>query len=216
MFKRLCQSLFETSIKSAYTRRFKEKGAKAEGVFWASQVSQKARFEQVLADMKAERGSTRFSLADIGCGYGALFDYIRSTPAWQKIDYYGVDITPEMVSYCKREYPTDKYRFSLGRVSKHPVDFAVFVGTFNLCHTDNYPLWEDYILRQLAASWARVRFGLVLNITSLETAKINNHIFYVKPDAFADKLASRFGPVITTPTQFVIQDTTYMINKKIS
>ena len=214
MFRRLSQSLFESSIKSAYTRRFKEKGAQAEGVFWSSRVSQTARFEQVLANMKAEYGSTSFYLADIGCGYGALFKYIQSKPAWRQIDYSGVDITPEMVSYCKREHASHKHRFSLGRHPKHLVDFAVFVGTFNLCHTDNYELWEDYILRHLAVSWTRVRYGLILNITSLETAKINNHIFYVNPEAFAEKLANRFGAVSAAPTQFVPQDTTFTIFKE--
>ena len=214
MFRRLSQSLFESSIKSAYTRRFKEKGAQAEGVFWSSRVSQTARFEQVLENMKAEFSSTSFCLADIGCGYGALFHYIQSKPAWHQIDYSGVDITPEMVSYCKREHASNKHLFSLGRQPKHPVDFAVFVGTFNLCHTDDYELWEDYILRHLAVCWARVRYGLILNITSLETAKINNHIFYVNPEAFAEKLASRFGAVSASPTQFVPQDTTFIICKK--
>ena len=206
--------MFESSIKSAYTRRFKEKGAQAEGVFWSSRVSQAARFEQVLANMKAEFGSTNFYLADIGCGYGALFHYIQSKSAWRQIDYSGVDITPEMVSYCKRKHASHKHRFSLGRQPKHTVDFAVFVGTFNLCHTDDYELWQDYILRHLTVSWARVRYGLILNITSLETAKINNHIFYVNPEAFAEKLASRFGAVSAAPTQFVPQDTTFTIFKE--
>ena len=104
MFTRLSQSLFEASIRSAYTRRFREKGAQAEGVFWASRLSQQARFEQVLQDMKSEQGTDRFSLADIGCGYGALFDYIRRTEAWRGIDYSGVDINKEMISYCQREH----------------------------------------------------------------------------------------------------------------
>ena len=214
MLRRLNQFLFEASIKSAYTRRFKARGAQAEGVFWASRINQTARFEQALKDMRFEFGSTSFSIADIGCGYGALFNYIRSTSTWREIDYSGVDITPDLVRYCKQEHPADKHRFSLGRQPKHAVDFAVFIGTFNLCHTDDYPLWEDYILRQLAASWARVRYGLILNITSLEKAKINNNIFYVKPDAFAQKLARQFGPVNTTPTQFVKQDTTFVISKE--
>ena len=88
MFKRLSQSFFESSIKSAYTRRLEEKGAQAEGVFWSSKVSQTARFEQVY--MKSEFGSTSFCMADIGYGYGALFNYIRSKPAWRQIDYNGV------------------------------------------------------------------------------------------------------------------------------
>lgn len=214
MFRRLSQSLFEASIKSAYTRRFKEKGAQAEGVFWASQSSQRARFEQVLSDMQAEFGSAGFSMADIGCGYGALFDYIRSKPAWRQIEYSGVDITTDMISYCQRENQPDRHRFSSGRRPKQPVDFAVFVGTFNLCHTDDYQLWEDYILRQLTANWAHVRYGMILNITSLEIAKINNNIFYVNQQEFSDKLANRFGPVSSTPTQFVSQDTTYIISKE--
>ena len=214
MFTRLSQSLFEASIRSAYTRRFRERGAQAEGVFWASRLSQQARFEQVLHDMKSEQGSDQFSLADVGCGYGALFDYIRRTETWRRTEYYGVDINKEMVSYCKREHSANSHRFSLGRTTQRPVDFAVFVGTFNLCHTDDYRLWESYILRQLSLNWTKVRSGLVLNITSQSKAKINNNIFYVQPEAFAEKLAEAFGPTAACPTRFVDQDTTYVISKE--
>ena len=215
MFTRLSQSLFEASIRSAYTRRFREKGAQAEGVFWASRLSQQARFEQVLQDMKSEQGTDRFSLADIGCGYGALFDYIRRTEAWRGIDYSGVDINKEMISYCQREHAQHKHRFTTGRKPDRAVDFAVFVGTFNLCHTDDYALWQDYILRQLALSWARVRTAMVLNITSQAEPLINNNIFYVQPEAFAERLAEAFGPTATCPTRFVQQDVTYVIAKEV-
>ena len=214
MFTRLSQSLFEASIRSAYTRRFREKGAQAEGVFWASRLSQHARFEQVLQDMKSEQGTARFSLADVGCGYGALFDYIRRTEAWREIEYSGVDINQDMIGYCKREHAQHKHRFTTGRGPQRPVDFAVFVGTFNLCHTDDYSLWEGYILRQLKLSWGQVKTGMVLNITSQPEARINNNIFYVQPDAFADKLAAAFGPTAACPTRFVDQDVTYVIAKE--
>lgn len=214
MFTRLSQSLFEASVRSAYTRRFREKGAQAEGVFWASRLSQQARFEQVLGDMRAEYGSARFSLADVGCGYGALFDYTRRTQVWRTTDYHGTDINREMISYCQREHPADRHRFTAGRQPVRQVDFAVFVGTFNLCHTDDYQLWEDYILRQMALSWARVSTGLILNITSQPEARINNNIFYAQPERFADRLVSRFGPTTASPTRFVDQDTTYVISKE--
>jgi len=214
MFTRLSQSLFEASIRSAYTRRFRERGAQAEGVFWASRLSQQARFEQVLRDMKAEYGSAGFSVADVGCGYGALFDYIRRTEAWRAVDYYGVDINKEMIGHCQREHRAHKHRFTLGRQPDRPVDFASFVGTFNLCHTEDYQLWESYILRQLAYSWAQVRQGLVLNITSLPEARINNNIFYAEPERFAEKLAAQFGPTTACPTRFVDQDMTYVISKE--
>lgn len=214
MFTRLSQALFEASAGSAYTRRFRERGAQADGVFWASRLSQQARFEQVLNDMKSDYGSAGFCVADVGCGYGALFDYIRMNAAWRGADYYGFDINREMIRYCLREHRGHRHRFAVGRHPDRNVDFAVFVGTFNLCHTDDYALWESYIFRQLALSWERVTTGLVLNITSQPEAKINNHIFYVQPDRFSEQLAERFGPTTACPTRFVDQDTTYIISKE--
>ena len=110
--------------------------------------------------------------------------------------------------------PSHKHRFTTGRKPDRAVDFAVFVGTFNLCHTDDYALWQDYILRQLALSWARVRTAMVLNITSQAEPLINNNIFYVQPEAFAERLAEAFGPTATCPTRFVQQDVTYVIAKE--
>ena len=63
------------------------------------------------------------------------------------VDYSGVDINKEMISYCQRVI-RHKHRFTTGRKPDRAVDFAVFVSTFNLCHTDDYALWQDYILRQ--------------------------------------------------------------------
>ena len=77
MFNRLSQHLFEDSISSAYTRRFKQKGAAAEGVFWASRLCQTARFDHILARIIAHDSSRRLNLADIGCGYGALWEFIQ-------------------------------------------------------------------------------------------------------------------------------------------
>ena len=119
-----------------------------------------------------------------------------------------------MISYCQREHTAHKHRFSTGRKPDRPVDFAVFVGTFNLCHTDDYALWENYILRQLALTWAKVKTGMVLNITSQTQARINNNIFYAEPDAFAEKLAETFGPTAACPTRFVEQDVPYIIAKE--
>ena len=76
MFKRLSQSLYERSISSAYTQRFKRKGASAEGVFWASEITQIARFEHALIRLGTIFGKNSYQLADIGCGYGAHYMHL--------------------------------------------------------------------------------------------------------------------------------------------
>ena len=69
MFKRLSQSLYKRSISSAYTQRFKRKGASAEGVFWASEITQIARFEHALIRLGTIFGKNSYQLADIRVGH---------------------------------------------------------------------------------------------------------------------------------------------------
>ncbi|MGB2373708.1 MAG: hypothetical protein ACPH65_00255 [Candidatus Puniceispirillaceae bacterium] len=213
MFNRLSQRLFEASISSAYTRRFKQKGAAAEGVFWASRLSQTARFDHILARIIAHDSSRRLNLADIGCGYGALWEFIQKTERYQHFNYQGYDINSTMISYCTRHFDNGAQRFQIGRKPAGKTDYAVFVGTFNLCHTDDYTLWQDYILRQLTLSWKHVQKGIALNITSLPKAKIHNQIFYAEPDKFKALLERHFGRTHASATRYVDNDMSYIIQK---
>ena len=213
MFKSISQRLFEASISSAYTKRFKQKGAAAEGVFWASRLSQTARFDHVLARITAHDTSQRLKLADIGCGYGALWEFIEKTERYRHFDYQGYDINSTMISYCTQHFDQGAQRFQIGRKPARKTDYAVFVGTFNLCHTDDYALWQDYILRQLALSWKQVQKGIALNITSQPKAKIHNQIFYADPNKFKALLERHFGRTHASATRYVDNDMSYIIQK---
>lgn len=213
MFKSISQRLFEASISSAYTKRFKQKGAAAEGVFWASRLSQTARFDHILARISAHDNSKGHSLADIGCGYGAMWEFIQKTERYQHFKYQGYDINSAMIKHCTQHFDNGRQRFQVGRKPAKQTDYAVFVGTFNLCHTDDYALWQDYILRQLALSWKQVKKGMALNITSQPKAKIHNHIFYVQPDKFKALLERHFGRTHASATRYVDNDMSYIILK---
>ena len=120
----------------------------------------------------AQDTSQNIHLADIGCGYGAMWEFIEKTPRFQKLVYSGYDINAAMIGHCTRHFSNGEQRFHIGRKPHRKTDYAVFVGTFNLCHTDDYDLWRDYILRQLSYSWKEVRKGLAINITSLANPRI--------------------------------------------
>ncbi len=213
MLTRISQHLFERSVSAAYSRRLREKGASAEGVFWASRLSQTARFDHILRQVSGQCQRPGVSLADIGCGYGALLDFIRKTDRYQHFSYHGYDITPAMISYCHQHHPQGKSHFTLGRRPVRAADFAVFIGTFNLCHCDDYALWQDYIIRQLSLNWERVTTGMALNITSLRQPIIKNRIFYAEPEGFKQLLATYFGRVNATATRYVENDMSYLILK---
>ena len=214
MFKAVSQRLAEHSVSAAYTRRFRQKGAKPEGVFWASQLSQIARFEQALTHLAGYFGANHpYRLTDVGCGYGALFDFISNTPRYGDIAYQGVDINKEMVRHCHQRFPRHKALFTQDRKPGKQTDASVFIGTFNLCHTDDYALWEDYILSQLDKSWAMTSHIMVLNMTSLTSPQIRNDIFYAEPQSFSKKLSHYFGKVSYGATKYLNDDVCFVIRR---
>ncbi len=214
MLKALSQRLIEHSITSSYTKRFKQKGANPEGVFWASKLTQIARFEHVLNQLGAVLNTQQtLSLTDVGCGYGALFDFITHTPRYHHFHYQGVDINSSMVAYCKSQFKTHHKHFYVGRQPQQMTDASVFIGTFNLCHTDDYTLWEDYIFAQLEKSWKMTRHAMALNMTSLSSPMVRNNIFYVEPARFAKKLGKNFGKTTYQPTRYVLDDVTFLIRR---
>ena len=206
--------LFEQSITDAYSRRLNQQGTSASGVFWASRLSQQARFDHALM-LLAAKWHNSTTICDIGCGYGALYEFIKKTPRYQSFGYQGIDINKDMIAACKKEFG-DTAPFSRARSPISQVDVGLYIGTFNLCHADNYILWQDYILGQLEKSWPKCRGGLVLNITSRSNASIHNQIFYVEPAAFTARLKQHFGPSVTITahaTRYVDNDTIFVISR---
>ncbi|MBF0510070.1 MAG: class I SAM-dependent methyltransferase, partial [Deltaproteobacteria bacterium] len=59
-----------------YSARLAEHGETPRGVDWNGEESQRLRFEQLA---KIIVRSDRFSLTDLGCGYGALLDFLLTS-----------------------------------------------------------------------------------------------------------------------------------------
>ena len=56
-----------------YTSKLAQHGETPRGVDWNGEQSQMLRFEQL---SKIVDTSTQFSINDLGCGYGALYDFL--------------------------------------------------------------------------------------------------------------------------------------------
>src|SRR5258707_3785595 len=80
-------------ISRYYTEKLGAHGASPQGVDWNGAESQRLRFDQLLRVSGAE---PEFSLNDVGCGYGALLDYLGSLG--KKCDYVGIDISEAMIA----------------------------------------------------------------------------------------------------------------------
>ena len=67
--------IIEDNTRKYYENKLAIYGVCPKGVDWASKYSQETRFIQLLKVMPSS--NDKFSLLDFGCGYGALFGFIK-------------------------------------------------------------------------------------------------------------------------------------------
>ena len=232
----------EAGVIRAYTDALGRHGASPQGVFWNSAKSQNARFAALLAMIRAHRTGGRARagsggrvggsagagaddgggdrppplIADIGCGYGALYDYMRGDYMKGRREYagwgyLGLDISPAMIRACQQRFANDASRFHLGTTPRQPVDYALYSGTFNLCMIDDADRWQRYILDQLSACLPHCRQGIVLNLLCRRQMTVSNNIFYADRGAILAAMRRRFGDIRVADTPGLRHDTTLFI-----
>jgi SAM-dependent methyltransferase len=215
LFKYLRRLAIEHDLNQLYRQRLSSRGTSPQGVFWNSLQNQTNRFAALLgmiADAAPAHHDTP-TLCEVGCGYGAMLEYMNSRRRFTGWRYQGVDINPTMIAACRAAFPDDKTRFKIGRKPASAIDFAVFSGTYNLCPIENIDAWETYIFDCLDDCWQQCRHGMALNLLCRSKPRINGQIYYANRDRFMDRANAVFGPTYAVPTPFVDGDVTFLISR---
>ena len=100
------QQVLLSKVAAYYSSKLAKYGETPRGVDWNGEESQTLRFEQLCKVMNT---LGHFSVNDLGCGYGALYDFL--THRYESIIYSGIDISEGMVHAAERRYH-DKKEFS--------------------------------------------------------------------------------------------------------
>src|SRR5687767_6307649 len=81
-------------------------GATPKGVDWPNAEDLLTRMKVMLDVCKNGDNSDPIELLDLGCGYGALLDFINASPYCDKIRYKGIDLSSKMLEAAiKRHHP---------------------------------------------------------------------------------------------------------------
>jgi SAM-dependent methyltransferase len=152
-----------SDVEAYYGARVAKYGATPLGVDWSCQATQSLRFVQLL---KICDFSTRFSLNDVGCGYGALCAFLAMRYPDLGIDYLGVDLSKAMVSRARRRFARADQRFVVGQASPRLADYSVASGITNV--NVGYPraVWEEFVAAMLRDMRGTSRRGFSVNFMS--------------------------------------------------
>lgn len=201
-----------TDVASYYAARINEHGQTAAGVDWNSYAGQIMRFNQLLRVVDA---SQQYSIADIGCGYGALLDHLSQLG--HNTRYVGIDIAAPMIEAARLRFAasTDA-TFKVDNSPGEIVDYCVASGIFNvrLGRTDDE--WLAYLIDSLDMMNATSRIGFSFNcLTSYSDAdRMRPDLYYANPLHLFDLCKRRFSTQVALLHDYELYEFTMIVRKQ--
>ena len=212
MFK--IRKSFDAKLEKKYAKQFKKYGATPEGSYWLGSNRQNLRFKILLQEIAKLQDHWELSLGDIGCGYGALAQYISDEYSSKDLRYYGYDISKDLINFCQKNYSLSGAKFNIGTKPHLEVDICLMSGTFNLTATKNLTEWEDYIFKILTDCWLKTKKALIFNLQTSNPAYISEgNIFYADKRSVSSRCSLLFGPTSLVHHTDLPHDTTFVVQR---
>ncbi|GAB7141976.1 class I SAM-dependent methyltransferase [Mycobacterium riyadhense] len=194
-----------------YASKLEEHGTTARGVDWNGEAGQALRFDQLLRIVDA---AGRFSINDLGCGYGALLDYLDARGF--EADYTGIDVSPEMARAAALRFEgREDADFKCGTRLTQEADYSVASGIFNVRLERSDAEWQDYIEATLDLLDAASRRGFSFNcLTSYSDAsKMRDELYYADPCALFDLCKRRYSKSVALLHDYGLYEFTILVRK---
>lgn len=200
-----------SEVATYYSAKFAEHGVTARGVDWNGEESQITRFAQLC---KIIGTHDYFLINDLGCGYGALYDYLAKEHT--SFSYAGVDVSDGMVQAAMQRYQGNaQARFILGSEPDQVADFGVASGIFNvrMCRSDYE--WRSYLEATLDVLDRTSRIGFAFNcLTSYsDKNKMRDYLYYADPCVLFDLCKRRYSRNVALLHDYGLHEFTILVRK---
>ncbi len=210
MEKIRCDLLSE--VADYYSAKLAQHGATARGVDWNNEEGQILRFEQLTKVIRYRLG---FSINDLGCGYGALIDYLW--PKYHDFFYTGCDVSRDMICAAKARYGARaKVRFVQASKPAQKADYGIASGIFNVKLSRRNEDWINYIDATLDTLDRTSKYGFAFNcLTSyVDPEKMRGDLYYADPCTLFDLCKKRYSRQVALLHDYGLYEFTIIVRKE--
>ncbi len=196
-----------------YSEKLVTHGETAKGVDWSTEESQKLRFHELSRVIDFDKS---FTINDLGCGYGAYFNYLASRVA--NFQYFGIDVSSPMIEAAKRRLADrENAQFLCGGVPEAVMDYTVASGIFNVRLHHSEQDWRDYFLSTIEMMNAKSKAGFSFNcLTSYSDAdRMRADLFYPNPGEIFDFCKRKFSRHVALLHDYGLYEFTILVRKSI-
>lgn len=198
-------------IADYYSGKLVEHGRTPRGVDWNGEESQQLRFMQ-LAKLIDIAGP--FSVNDLGCGYGAMFDYLDG--AFAISTYFGQDISEAMVdAAAERHAGAANATFQHTATPPQVADFGFASGILNVRLGASTEEWEGYVGDMLDTLDRTSRRGFAFNcLTSYSDAdRMRDYLYYASPGGMFDRCKQLYARNVALLHDYGLYEFTVLVRK---
>jgi hypothetical protein len=194
-----------------YSKKLAQHGETPRGVDWNGEESQELRFEQLC---KIIDGRSQFSLNDLGCGYGAIHDFLVGR--YSGFSYSGIDVSESMIRSAEQRYQgIPQARFVFSDQPDGAADYGVASGIFNVRLGRSDAEWRAYVEATLDILDRTSRLGFSFNcLTSYSDAeKMRDYLYYAEPCALFDLCKRRYSRNVALLHDYGLYEFTILVRK---
>ena len=199
-------------VANYYSAKLREYGATPQGVDWNGKEGQLARFEQLCTII--DPTTPDFSLNDLGCGYGALFQFLNDKRL--RFSYLGVDVSAEMIHAAKvRNASFPNAHFIADSEPDTIADYAVASGIFNVRLKRSDDEWYEYLVAMLDVLDRTSRLAFSFNcLTSYsDEGKKRDYLYYADPCRLFDLCKRRYSRQVALLHDYGLYEFTILVRK---
>jgi SAM-dependent methyltransferase len=199
-------------VATYYTNKLRTHGETPNGVDWNGEAGQILRFSQLCRVINPHPG---FRICDVGCGYGAMYDYVASN--YQDFQFVGVDVSADMVAAATTRYQhTSNAIFVHADRPPQPVSYCVASGIFNVRLNHDDSTWWSYLITTLDMMNATSTHGFAFNcLTSYsDRDKMRDYLYYANPLAIFDHCKTHYAKDVALLHDYGLYEFTILVRKQ--
>lgn len=200
-----------TNVADYYSAKLLEHGNTAKGVDWNGEGSQSLRFKQLNKIICSQEA---FSIADIGCGYGAFLEYLGTR--YRDFSYYGLDISKEMIEAAKQKYiANEQSTFEVGSLPSKMSDYCIASGILNVRLHHNGEEWRGYFddTLELLNNWSSKGFAFNCLTSWSDEDKMRDNLFYANPGEVFDYCKKKYSRNVALLHDYDLYEFTILVRK---
>lgn len=202
---------FLEQVADYYSNKLAQHGETARGVDWNGDESQVLRFSQLC---KLIDKPDNFSVNDLGCGYGALYEHLSGV--FKSFSYLGIDVSEKMVEAAAKRHQDPQARFVFGSAPDQVADYGIASGIFNVRLGKTDDEWWAYLIDTLETLDRTSRLGFSFNcLTSYSDAdRMVDHLYYADPCKIFDLCKRRFSRNVALLHDYDLYEFSVLVRKQ--